>query len=463
MNTEILQKKKGELLDRLDELTQVSGTEERSLTEAEETEFSECEKKIALYDESIKRAIKVDQMKINHEALGQTPTRDSRSVLPPHDSVQGQYSKNEKRDLLTYKIANVLKASLRDDKPLDGLEGELHTDITKDSGSLYSNKSYVIPYWALDSRRHLNASVLTAGTAAVGKELVDTILGSPIDFLRQYIVTGAAGMSMMSGMTSNYTIPKFGRGTDVPVEKPETDGTRTNVKAGEVSPVTSSISFAPNRLPADVRVTDQALFQASVSWESYLTGYLRTLIAERIEQGILNGAGTGNQPKGMIGYLKDITNEPQTVALGQNGAKLTHAHLESMFLKLDEAFNLDGALSFIINQGTRSYMRQTELVADSGIYLYEWRGNNTVLGYPAYISGNVPKNLRKGSATKGNAIIFGKWSDAMLAMFGGGVEILRNPYIQASYGELTLHASTYWDWGVLRDESFVLIRDALLA
>jgi hypothetical protein len=84
-------------------------------------------------------------------------------------------------------------------------------------------------------------------------------------------------------------------------------------------------------------------------------------------------------------------------------------------------------------------------------------------GYKAGTSTLVPSTLTKGTASGiCHAIIFGNWSELIIAMWGG-IELIYNPYSLDTTGSVRFTAHLYTDVGVRRVQSFAAMQDALLS
>jgi hypothetical protein len=60
-----------------------------------------------------------------------------------------------------------------------------------------------------------------------------------------------------------------------------------------------------------------------------------------------------------------------------------------------------------------------------------------------------------------SALIFGNWSDLVIAQFGPGIDVMVNPYSRDTEGIVRLVASSFVDVGVRRAKSFAAMKDAL--
>ena len=73
----------------------------------------------------------------------------------------------------------------------------------------------------------------------------------------------------------------------------------------------------------------------------------------------------------------------------------------------------------------------------------------------------MPSTLTKGTATgKCSAILYGNWSDAVIAMWGG-LDIMLDPYALATSGGRRVIALQDVDFNVRHLASFAVIKDAL--
>lgn len=79
--------------------------------------------------------------------------------------------------------------------------------------------------------------------------------------------------------------------------------------------------------------------------------------------------------------------------------------------------------------------------------------NGLCNGYPYAVTDAVP-TIDTENNDIGNGIIFGRWSDLVIAQWGG-IEILFNPYTKATTGECEFIVNSYYDF-TYRPESFAI-------
>ncbi|MCX7161071.1 MAG: phage major capsid protein, partial [Proteobacteria bacterium] len=81
---------------------------------------------------------------------------------------------------------------------------------------------------------------------------------------------------------------------------------------------------------------------------------------------------------------------------------------------------------------------------------------------PVAFSNQVPSNLSKGTGVNLSAVIYGNWSELILA-YWSSVDIVMNPYADsvASRGGALLHAFLDADIAIKHVESFVVAKDVV--
>jgi HK97 family phage major capsid protein len=78
-------------------------------------------------------------------------------------------------------------------------------------------------------------------------------------------------------------------------------------------------------------------------------------------------------------------------------------------------------------------------------------------GYRVARSQNCPKDL--GTGTDKQAMIFGNWSDLIIAEWGGGIDILVDPYTLGKAGAIRMVGYATIDVGVRHAASFSAATD----
>lgn len=82
--------------------------------------------------------------------------------------------------------------------------------------------------------------------------------------------------------------------------------------------------------------------------------------------------------------------------------------------------------------------------------------DNTVDGYIARSSNQVPKNLTKGSGTNLSAVIRGVFNVMVIGMWGSGFELVVDPYRLKKQGMIELTTFVMTDIAIRYPQAFVV-------
>ena len=180
----------------------------------------------------------------------------------------------------------------------------------------------------------------------------------------------------------------------------------------------------------------------------------RDALAVAIDTAAVNGGGS-NEPTGIIQH-SDVT----TTAIGTNGGAPTYAKLCDVEAAPENNNAAMGTMQFLTNAKVRKKLRQVEIATNSGLMLFDWRFN-TILGYPTTVANIVPSTLTKGSTSGScSAIIFGDFSQAVVAYFGPGIDVLVDPYTGGNAGTVRVSALVDVDVNLRHGKAFSVIADA---
>lgn len=257
--------------------------------------------------------------------------------------------------------------------------------------------------------------------------------------LESNLVLSQAGVRMMTGLVGNISWPEhsatkvFWEGENAPAK----DGSGA-FKKGKM--------FSPKRLTSYVDLSKQLLIQENRSVEGTIRRLMAIAIAQKLEQTAFSKEDhTDNVPDGIFqsGNLsetvKGAMNWEQIVAM-ETSADLNNA--------------LFGNLAYIMNP-TLVGKAKTKVkdVSGAGGFIFGNDGQGMLNGYRALRTNNIPKELQESSDEFG--IVFGNWADYFLGQWGA-IDMLVDPYTQASNGMVRLVINSYWDMGMIRKESFTV-------
>lgn len=289
-----------------------------------------------------------------------------------------------------------------------------------------------IPLAALEKRAPITTS--TAG------EIVPTIHRPDqyIEPFRNNLLARRLGVRVLSGLSGNLSIPKYGTGTT-------TGWVAENAALSTGEMTFDSVTLAPKHAGGIAEMSRQLLQQSSPSIEQLVRDDLSALLAQAIDSALIKGGGT-NEPKGVL-----ATTGVQTASL----STLSWANVLAMLQKLD-----------LVNAGAANFVGSTKVKAKlqgtlkaSGIAGYLMEGGK-VADLPAYFSNQVPE--KTGSPNTGR-LIAGDWSQVMLGIWSE-VDLLVNPYESTAYskGNVLVRAMSTVDIAVRHPEAFVFAEDIAL-
>jgi len=298
---------------------------------------------------------------------------------------------------------------------------------------------------------------LTVGAPTGGGNLVATeLLGSSfIDLLRNAMILDRLGVTFLRDLNGNIAIPSQ-------------TGAASGYWVAEGSAPTESqqtigqMPLTPKTVGAFTDFTRRLLLQSSIDVELFVRMDLARVLALEIQNGAFNGAGSSNEPTGLLNIVG-----LGSVAMGTNGGAPTY----DMCVDLETAVanvNADvGNLAYVTNTKVRGKLRKTqEFASTNGKAVWtsgSERGIGEVLGYDAYVTNTIPANLVKGtSGAACSAAIFGNWSDFVVGMWGG-VDIMLDPYANATSGGKRIIALQDVDFNVRNVASFATAEDILTA
>lgn len=296
---------------------------------------------------------------------------------------------------------------------------------------------------------------LTVGAPTGGGNLVATeLLGSSfVDLLRNAMILDRLGITMLRDLNGNIAIPsQTGAATGywvaeggAPTESQQTIG---------------QMPLTPKTVGAFTDFTRRLLLQSSLDVELFVRMDLARVLGLEVQNGAFNGTGASNQPTGLFNIAG-----LGSVAMGTNGGAPTY----DMAVDLETAVansNADiGNLAYVTNSKVRGKLRKTQVfTGTNGQPVWtsgRERGIGEVLGYDAYVTNTVPSNLVKGSSgAVCSAAAFGNWGD-FVAGFWGGVDLMLDPYANATSGGKRVIALQDVDFNVRNVASFAVVKDIL--
>jgi len=351
--------------------------------------------------------------------------------------VQGKLSKSEARDLNKFNIVKAINEA-RNGK-LTGLEAEINQEGMKEKRELNQE---VRDMHAVNLPEMVFNRTQTAGTANVGGDLVFTEPGRYVDFLypntpmlrRCAIAENLVGNVDFPRQTSSYSLNwQTETGTD----------TAQDINFDKVS-------MNPKRAVITASFSNQLLRQEySRGIEQRIINQMNASFNKGLENAVLNGSGSSNQPSGIYTELAG-----QALTIGA----VSYDDLVDMENALAAADALEGNLAYVAHPDVVAKLKKTKVDAGSGRFLVEGMldPQQTANGYAIDSTTLSLKNTTPDPDTYG--LLFGNFNDVQIG-FWGGATILIDPYTQMKSSIVEVNLERFMDVAVLRPASFAISTD----
>ena len=347
----------------------------------------------------------------------------------------------EAKALKGYSLGRAVSAMITGSWDDAGHEREISQELSRRSGR--KTDGVFIPSNALLQR----ATMVTASNNLVGTEHMD---GAFIDALVPSSVTMAAGATRLPGLNQNASIP---RATGLPTASWVAEDTAP----GESNSTYDAVTLGPKQCSAQVRYSKKLLVQALPGIEELMRKDITGQIARAIDLAAITGAGSSNQPRGIL-----ATSGVGAVAIGANGGAIQWAHIVDLLgeVALDNA-NV-GSLGYVSNTKVMTTLQKTakQSGGTEGNYIL---GESTAKlnGFSSYWSNQVPRTLVKGtSGAVCSAMIFGNWADLLIGEWGM-MDLTVDPYTDGAKGNVMVYCHAFVDIAVRHPESFAACVDIL--
>ena len=266
---------------------------------------------------------------------------------------------------------------------------------------------------------------LTVGTASAGGDLVatDLLSDSFIDLLRKALVLQGAGANVLTGLNGMVAIPRQSGGAT-------TYHVAENSNITESALTVDQVALQPRTIGALTDYSRRLLLQSSIDVENLVRQDLAQQIAIEIENQAINGTGTNSKPLGILN-VTGINTESGVAAFSD------FVNAEAA-LSTDNALN--GSLGYLMNSALRGTMKVTEKASNTAQFVYE--SDNTINGYPAYVSNSMPDSTA----------VFANFSDILIGLWSG-LDIMVDPYTGSAAGTVRVVAMQDYDVAVRHPES----------
>jgi HK97 family phage major capsid protein len=317
-------------------------------------------------------------------------------AAPEDPSKLGLSEKETKRYSLSRAIMGSIDPKYRE---AAAFEIECHESIVKRGLETQAGGFFVPTEVQTQKRTDLSvAGGLTLGSALVG---TDHMPESFIDLLRNNMVTRQLGISIMSGLVGNPSIPRQdSAGTAYWIAEGGTP-TESNITFGQ-------LGLTPHALGAVQEFTRQLLIQSQPSVDALVMNDIAAILAREIDRAIIDGSGSAGQPKGIL----NTTGVDEVSQLGAVFSWADAVAFETAVLEDNAGL---GTPKWLMRPSVAGALKTLEKTPTSPTGTYLMGENGRVNGYQAYVSTQVPVST----------LIFGDFSQVILAEWGS-LEIVAN-------------------------------------
>jgi HK97 family phage prohead protease len=355
-------------------------------------------------------------------------------------AVQGKLSKSEARDLAKFNLIKAINEA-RSGK-LTGIEAEINQEGLNEKRMLgvEARDMHAINLPEMLFKR--TQSVTGGSGGNLGGDLVFTEPGRYIDFL--YPNTPLLSqVSVAENLVGNVDFPKQTAAYNL--------NWQTETGTDSAQDITfDKVTMSPKRAVITASMSNQLLRQEySRGIEQRIINQLNLSFNKGLENVILNGTGSSNQPSGIYTELA-----AQALTIGA----IDYADLIAFESALANADALSGNLAYLTHPAVLAKLKQTKLDAGSGRFLVEGTLSPvmTANGYNILSTTLSPVNTVPNPDTYG--MIFGNWSDVQVG-FWGGATLMVDPYTNMKSSIVEVYLERFMDVAVLRNASFALATD----
>lgn len=295
-------------------------------------------------------------------------------------------------------------------------------------------------------------------TANAIKEVVFTEYGGElITILRNLALVVRMGARVLTGLSSPIAFPRETQDITASwvAENPGVDVGSTNVK-------TDLVTITPRTLQSASKYSRQLLVQSSVDVEAMVRESIAASHALAYDLAAMHGTGSNNQPLGIYNQPNVNTVDFGNASFGSSN-KIAWTGIVEMERIVASANALLGALGFLTTpsiaaDGKTTLKFPAAAVAQGGPI---WEGTmleGEMDGVRSMTTNQVSKTLgTNGVATPVgtyHGLIFGNWTDLIIAQFGGAMEMIVDPYTFKKQGLIEVASFQMADVAVRHPVSF---------
>jgi len=288
-------------------------------------------------------------------------------------------------------------------------------------------------------------SLSTAGGA--GGQTVFTRPGSFLDLLRNALVCGRLGCTILDGLTGPVSMPRelTGGALTWTAETPGSDVADSDL-------TTDSVTLSPKSAQSSTAYSRQLLAESSIDVEALVRADLVAINAQGIDKAAIQGTGT-LQP---LGVLKQTG--IGDVPIGTDGGYPTYELLQQLETLIYAANAPLDRIGWLTTPGIRGYLKKTPKISTYPSYIWD-PDLATLLSNFAVVSNNVPSTLTKGTKSDCHAIVVGAWTELVIGTWGV-IDIIVDPFRLKKQAVVEVSSFIMVDVALKHAASFAACQDA---
>ena len=431
--SDVLKQKRASKIEEQGALLETRKAEKREkFTEEETTKFNDLDAEIRALDTDIKQAEAEEAAEV-------------RAASMAGESVLGKDAEQREKDkmLAKYSLHKAIRSQLPNHS-LTGVELEMHQELSKRAKEAgVSLQGVAIPH-ELRAEKRDTAQTVTQDSGGYGANLVAEDQRGVIPFLRPQPIIEKMGATYLRGLQGDLAFPVNNGGIAATWEG-ETD---------TVSPTKNAYgkkTMTPKRLASTVEISLQNILQSTPDLEAYTKSEMEMVIALKIDETAIEGAGSGGVPQGILG-----ASGVNVVAGGTNGAAPIWGHIVDLETAVYVANANAARMGYLINPGTKGFLKKTK--GDAADLAYMMGSTNEVNGYMVGVTNLMPNDLTKGTGTALNAAIFGDFSQLIIGEWGFFDMVVDN-ITRKKEGLIEITVNSFLDILVRQPKAFARIVD----
>lgn len=288
-------------------------------------------------------------------------------------------------------------------------EANLCAAAARAQGGDHDPQRVMVPWSAFVQRDLVTTSATAAGN------LVGTKTVTALDVLRPFSVVARMGAQVMQNNIQNLLLPNITSEVTGQWLATETSSITAN------DPVVGVISSKPKTAGAVMRASRQFMLQAENA-EFFIRNQLLGAMGACIDQAVLAGTGTSGQPTGLV----------NTAGVAATSGYFSRADALGMVKATSNANANDDNIKFISTPNVRYLLQARDIGASTNRFVWD---NDRVADKPAYANKHCPADT----------LIVGDWSQCLIALWGGGIEIQVDPYTSFQTGAVQVRALMFVD------------------